>query len=146
MQKTSGSAHTPLGLSQAPRSGHWALSPLPTCKGRGGGGGAPVNNNFHFSPPLLCLVAAFDPELVTFLFPSSRPQERCLGGAGCPWFPGSQVQCTGVRASGPTREGVVRAHRPLLPADGLVHLAPLPPSWEETGGCSPAHLIPHGFS
>lgn len=66
MQRTSGSAHTPLGLSQAPCSGHWAPSPLPTYKGRGGGGGVPVNSNFHFSPPLLCSVASFDPELVTF--------------------------------------------------------------------------------
>lgn len=97
MQRTSGSAHAPLGLSQAPCSGHWALSPLPTCTGRGGGGGVSVNSNFHFSPPLLRSGAASDPELVTFC--SLRQDHR--RDAGCPWFPDSQVWSPGVRASVP---------------------------------------------
>lgn len=62
--------------------------------------------------------------------------------AGCPWFPGSQVQSTGVRASGPTRERASgQAHRPsclLMGGFILLHF-PFPPR-------APAHLTPHGFS
>lgn len=68
----------------------------------------PGNSNFHFSPPLLCSVAAFDPELVTFC--SLLQDHRGDAWVG-PDARGSQAprcRAPGVRVSDPTREGVVR--------------------------------------